>query len=52
MGKSAKNQQKALSRKMFKSTEEQLAKYNEEQSIQRERLESQKQRYKSLYFQF
>ena len=51
MGKSAKNQQKALSRRMFQSTEDQLAKYSEEQVVQRELLETQKQRYKSFEFQ-
>jgi len=50
MGKSAKNRQAALSAKMFKSTEKQLAKYNEEQVIQRELLETQKSRYRDFEF--
>ena len=51
MGRRAKRQQGALSQKMFQSTEAQLKKYNEEQVIQRELLETQKEKYRQFEFQ-
>ena len=50
MGKSAKNKQAALSAKMFEATEKQLERYNEEQTIQRELLETQKEKYRGFEF--
>ena len=50
MGRKAKNKQAALSDKMFTATEEQLARYNDEQIVQRKLLEKQKQRYRQFEF--
>jgi len=50
MGKSAKNKQNQLSEKMFESTEAQLKRYNEEQTVQRELLEEQKDKYRQFEF--
>ena len=50
MGKKAKNKQAALSEKMFQATEEQLARYNDEQVVQRKLLEEQKDRYRQFEF--
>ena len=50
MGKKAKNKQAALSRDMFDATEKQLARYNDEQVVQRELLQEQKQRYRQFEF--
>jgi hypothetical protein len=50
MGKKAKNKQAALSEKMFAATEEQLARYNDEQIVQRKLLEEQKDRYRQFEF--
>jgi len=50
MGKKAKNKQNQLSEKMFEATEEQLKRYNEEQSVQRELLEEQKDKYRQFEF--
>jgi len=50
MGKKAKNKQAALSEKMFQATEEQLARYNDEQIVQRKLLEEQKDRYRQFEF--
>jgi len=50
MGASAKNKQAALNDQMFAATEAQLAKYNEEQVIQRELLEKQKEKYRGFQF--
>ena len=50
MGKKAKNKQSELSDKMFASTEAQLARYNDEQIVQRELLERQKDRYRQFEF--
>ena len=50
MGRNAKNKQAALSDEMFKATQEQLARYNEEQKIQRELLETQKEKYREFDF--
>ena len=50
MGKSAKNKQNQLSEKMFEATEAQLKRYNEEQSVQRELLEEQKDKYRQFEF--
>jgi len=50
MGRKAKNKQAALSDKMFTATEEQLARYNDEQVVQRKLLEKQKQRYRQFEF--
>jgi len=50
MGRKAKRKQDALSRKMFASTEKQLARYNEEQVVQRELLETQKSKYREFEF--
>ena len=51
MGRRTKRKQDALSTKMFQSTEAQLKKYNEEQVIQRELLETQKEKYRQFEFQ-
>jgi len=51
MGRRAKRQQGALSKKMFQSTDEQLKRYNEEQIVQRELLETQKEKYRDFEFQ-
>jgi hypothetical protein len=50
MGKKAKNKQAALSEKMFDATEAQLKRYNEEQTLQRELLEEQKDKYRQFEF--
>jgi len=50
MGKKAQNKQAALSRDMFDATEKQLARYNDEQVVQRELLQEQKQRYRQFEF--
>ena len=50
MGRRAKRRQDALQRDMFRSTEEQLKRYNEEQVVQRELLETQKSRYREFEF--
>ena len=50
MGKSAKNKQNQLSEKMFEATEAQLKRYNEEQTVQRELLEEQKDKYRQFEF--
>ena len=50
MGKKAKNKQAALSEEMFAATEKQLERYNEEQSVQRELLEEQKDKYRQFEF--
>jgi hypothetical protein len=50
MGKSAKNKQAQLSEDMFKATEKQLERYNEEQIVQRELLEKQKAKYRTFQF--
>ena len=42
MGKKAKNKQNQLSKDMFTASEQQLEKYNQEQTVQRELLEEQK----------
>ena len=51
MGRRTKRKQDALSTKMFQSTEAQLKKYNEEQVVQRELLETQKEKYRQFEFQ-
>jgi len=51
MGRKAKAKQSALEEKMFTATEEQLAKYNEEQVVQRELLEVQKGKYRQFQFE-
>jgi hypothetical protein len=51
MGRKAKARQSALEEKMFAATEEQLAKYNEEQVVQRELLEVQKGKYRQFQFE-
>jgi len=51
MGRKAKSKQSALEEKMFAATEEQLAKYNEEQVHQRELLEVQKGKYRQFQFE-
>ena len=51
MGRKAKSKQSALEEKMFSATEEQLAKYNEEQVIQRGLLEEQKGKYRQFQFE-
>ena len=50
MGRKAKRKQDALSEKMFQATEAQLKRYNEEQSVQRELLEEQKDKYRQFEF--
>ncbi len=50
MGKKAKNKQNQLSEKMFEATEAQLKRYNEEQTVQRELLEEQKDKYRQFEF--
>ena len=50
MGRKAKNKQAALSREMFAASEKQLARYNDEQEIQRKLLEEQKARYRQFEF--
>ena len=50
MGRRAKRQQAALHRDMFRSPEEQVKRYNEEQVVQRELLETQKSRYREFEF--
>tara|TARA_R110000803_G_scaffold210830_1_gene284103 strand:+ start:2708 stop:3622 length:915 start_codon:yes stop_codon:yes gene_type:complete len=50
MGKKAKNKQNALSEKMFQATEQQLERYNQEQTVQRELLEEQKDKYRQFEF--
>ena len=50
MGKKAKNKQNQLSEDMFAATEQQLEKYNQEQTIQRELLEEQKDKYRQFEF--
>ena len=50
MGKKAKNKQNQLSEKMFEATEEQLKRYNEEQTVQRELLQEQKDKYRQFEF--
>jgi len=50
MGKKAKNKQAALSDRMFDATEEQLERYNQEQTVQRELLEEQKDKYRQFEF--
>jgi len=50
MGKSAKNKQAALSGKMFKASEKQLKRYNDEQRVQRKLLEKQKEKYRDFDF--
>mgnify|MGYP003146959181 CR=1 FL=1 len=50
MGKSAKNKQAQLSEDMFTASEEQLERYNDEQQIQRELLETQKAKYRQFEF--
>jgi len=51
MGRKAKAKQSALEEKMFTATEEQLARYNEEQIHQRELLEVQKGKYRQFQFE-
>lgn len=51
MGRKAKAKQSALEEKMFSATEEQLAKYNKEQVVQRELLEVQKGKYRQFQFE-
>jgi hypothetical protein len=51
MGRKAKSRQSALETKMFSATEKQLAKYNEEQTIQRGLLEEQKGKYRQFQFE-
>ena len=51
MGRRAKRRQDALSREMFEASEKQLARYNEEQAIQRELLEEQKDKYRQFEFE-
>ena len=50
MGRSAKNKQAALSEDMFKASEKQLKRYNDEQKIQRKLLEKQKAKYREFDF--
>jgi len=50
MGRSAKRSQRRIQEKMFKSTEEQLRRYNREQKIQRQLLEKQKGVYREFEF--
>tara|TARA_R100000805_G_scaffold79_5_gene114 strand:+ start:6530 stop:7387 length:858 start_codon:yes stop_codon:yes gene_type:complete len=50
MGRRAKNKQAALSQEMFNATEKQLARYNDEQEVQRKLLEEQKDRYRQFEF--
>ena len=50
MGRKAKNKQAALSQEMFNATEKQLARYNDEQEVQRKLLEEQKERYRQFEF--
>ena len=50
MGRKAKNKQAALSQEMFNATEKQLARYNDEQEVQRKLLEEQKDRYRQFEF--
>ena len=50
MGRSAKNKQAELSEEMFAATEKQLARYNDEQIVQRKLLERQKGRYRDFEF--
>ena len=50
MGRKAKNKQANLSQDMFRASERQLARYNEEQAIQRELLEEQKDKYRQFEF--
>ena len=51
MGRKAKARQSALEAKMFKATEEQLKRYNEEQVVQRKLLEKQKVEYRQFQFE-
>tara|TARA_R110000787_G_scaffold267651_1_gene374007 strand:+ start:3295 stop:4203 length:909 start_codon:yes stop_codon:yes gene_type:complete len=50
MGKKAKNKQNQLSKDMFTASEQQLEKYNQEQTVQRELLEEQKDKYRQFEF--
>jgi len=50
MGSSAKRSQSRIQDKMFKATQEQLARYNREQKIQRKLLEKQKAEYRKFEF--
>ena len=50
MGKKAKNKQNQLSEDMFAATEQQLERYNQEQTVQRELLEEQKDKYRQFEF--
>jgi len=50
MGKKAKNKQAALSEDMFAATEKQLERYNQEQTVQRELLQEQKDKYRQFEF--
>jgi len=50
MGRSAKNKQARLSDQMFQASQEQLARYNDEQAVQRELLEEQKDKYRQFEF--
>ena len=50
MGRKAKNKQAQLSSEMFAASEKQLARYNDEQEVQRKLLEEQKERYRQFEF--
>ena len=50
MGQSAKNKQDALSGQMFQASQKQLARYNDEQVVQRKLLETQKAKYREFEF--
>ena len=50
MGRKAKRRQDALSRQMFEASQDQLARYNDEQAVQRELLEEQKDKYRQFEF--
>jgi len=50
MGQSAKNKQNALSGQMFQASQKQLARYNDEQVVQRKLLETQKAKYREFEF--
>ena len=51
MGRRTKRKQAALSEKMFQATETQLQRYNDEQVVQRELLETQKAKYRQFEFE-
>tara|TARA_R110002012_G_scaffold141675_1_gene299481 strand:+ start:1114 stop:2007 length:894 start_codon:yes stop_codon:yes gene_type:complete len=50
MGQNAKNKQAELSEEMFAASEKQLARYNDEQAVQRKLLEKQKDKYRKFEF--